>query len=164
MPQHAPDKKVIGRVEKVRFPLLGDTRIHARIDTGAQTSAIWVSEIAERDGRLGVVFFGEGSELYDGAVRYFDDFTYGMVASSNGQAEGRYKVRLSIKIGGKRIRARFSLADRSTQVYPVLIGRNILRGKFIVDVKRGAALKAKERQHSDRLQQAVRRARTGNKQ
>lgn len=146
------DKKTIGRIEKVDFPYLGVMGIHARVDTGAQTSAIWVSKVLEQDGRLGVVFFGEGSALYDGVMHYFDDFTLGMVASSNGQAEPRYKIRLSVRIGGKRIRARFTLADRSAQVYPVLIGRNILRGKFIVDVKEGAALVAHERQRSKALQ------------
>ena len=35
--------------------------------------------------------------------------------------------------------ATFTLADRSTQVYPVLIGRATLNGKFIVDVQKGVA-------------------------
>jgi hypothetical protein len=146
------DKKVIGRVEKVRFPYIGAKSVHARVDTGAQTSAIWASKVAEQDGRLGVVFYGASHPLYDGVMHYFDDFSLGVVASSNGQAETRYKVRLSIKIGGRRIRARFTLADRSTQVYPVLIGRNILRGKFVVDVKEGRVLKLAERQRSKTLQ------------
>jgi hypothetical protein len=146
------DKKVIGRVEKVAFPHLGVKGLHARVDTGAQTSAIWASVVAEKDGRLGVVFFGAGSPLYDGVTHYFDDFSYGMVASSNGQTEARYKIRLSVRIAGRRIRARFTLADRSTQVYPVLIGRNILRGKFVVDVKQGAALTSKELRRSKALQ------------
>jgi hypothetical protein len=149
------DKKIIGRVEKVRFPFIGKRAVHARIDTGAQTSAIWASKITDEQGRLGVVFYGQGHKLYDGIVHYFDDFTYGMVASSNGHAEPRYKVRLSVKIGGRRLRARFTLADRSTQVYPVLIGRNILRGKFVVDVKEGAALVTKERERSAALQARI---------
>ncbi|HSX29775.1 MAG TPA: RimK/LysX family protein [Candidatus Saccharimonadales bacterium] len=157
MPSSIPKKKIIGRVEQVIFPFIGQQPVHARIDTGAQTSAIWASVITQQDGRLGVVFFGKGHPLYDGVVHYFDDFTYGMVTSSNGQAEPRYKIRLSIKLGGKRIRARFTLADRSTQVYPVLIGRNILRGKFVVDVKQGTALKTAERIHSAALQSRLER-------
>ncbi|HSX31868.1 MAG TPA: RimK/LysX family protein [Candidatus Saccharimonadales bacterium] len=148
------DKTIIGRVEVVAFPHIAKESLHARVDTGAQSSAIW-ARAKEEDGRLSVVFFDKGHPLYDGVAHYFDDFTYGMVASSNGQAEGRYKVRLSIKIAGKRIRARFTLADRSTQVYPVLIGRNILRGKFVVDVKQGNALVTREREHSDALQSKV---------
>jgi hypothetical protein len=146
------EKKIIGRVEKVRFPYTGSRSVYARVDTGAQTSSIWASNIEEQGGRLSVVFFGPDSEHYDGVTHYFDDFTITMVASSNGQAEPRYKVRLTVKLGGKKIRARFTLADRSTQVYPVLIGRNVLRGKFVVDVKQGKALKNTEKQRSQALQ------------
>ena len=60
-----------------------------------------------------------------------------MVASSNGAVQRRYAVRLLVKIKGKKIRGYFTLADRSQQAYPVLIGRNILRGKFLVDVESG---------------------------
>jgi hypothetical protein len=44
------------------------------------------------------------------------------------------------------------------QVYPVLIGRNVLRGKFIVDVKRGKPLIHQERLRSMRLRQRLLRS------
>ena len=44
-------------------------------------------------------------------------------------------IKMLVIISGKKIRARFTLANRSTQKYPVLVGRNILRRKFVVDVK-----------------------------
>ncbi len=145
-------KTIIGRVEKISFPELDGGAVLARIDTGAQTSAIWVSRAEVVHDRLEVVFFGKGHPNYTGKVYYFDEFTHGMVASSNGQAEARYKIRLLLKISGKKIRARLTLADRSTQVYPVLIGRNVLRGKFIVDVNLGAPLKDTENARSKALQ------------
>jgi hypothetical protein len=36
-------------------------------------------------------------------------------------------------------------------VYPVLIGRNVLLGKFIVDVKKGKSLKEAERKRTEDL-------------
>lgn len=144
--------KIIGRVEPVALPEVGIEESYARIDTGAQTSAVWATSVDLKDGRLGVKFFGEGHPLYTGKIHYFDTFTSTIVASSNGHAEKRYKVKLLVCISGKRIRARFTLADRSRQVYPILIGRNVLRGKFVVDVTLGTPLIDKEEQHSQTLQ------------
>lgn len=146
-----PDKKVIGRAEKVSFPELTSEIVPVRIDTGARTSAIWVSAAEEREGVLLVVFFGPGSELYTGEKLSFEQFDRTVVASSSGHVQTRYKVRLLVKLKGKKIRAWFTLADRSTQVYPVLIGRNVLLGKFIVDVKKGRSLREGERLRTESL-------------
>lgn len=151
--QQDKQRKIIGRVEKIKLPEQFDVALHARIDTGAQTSAVWASSVEIVDDRLAVVFLGPEHPAYTGAVCYFDEFTHGMVASSNGQAELRYKIKLLVSIGGKKIRATFTLANRATQVYPVLIGRNILRGKFLVDIKLGEPLTKLERERSKLLQQ-----------
>lgn len=146
------EKKLIGRAEQVGFPELGFSKIPTRIDTGARTSSIWASSVLERDGKLEVVFFGEGSMHYDGVKHTFDTYEETVVASSNGHAQTRFKVRLLIGLRGKRIRAWFTLADRSTQVYPVLVGRNVLAGKFVVDVKKGQVLREAEQQRTQSLQ------------
>jgi len=138
-------KKILGRAEKLAFSELGFNNIPARIDTGAKTSSIWASSVREEEGRLEVVFFGSKSNHFTGAVHRFTQFDQTVVASSTGHAQTRYKVRLLVGLRGKRIRAWFTLADRSTQVYPVLIGRNVLAGKFVVDVKKGRVLKTAER-------------------
>lgn len=146
------EKQIIGRVEKVSFPELGIGTIHARVDTGAQTSALWVSRAEVVDDRLEVIFFGKDHPEYNGKVHYFDEFTHGMVASSNGHSQLRYKIRVLIKIANKRIRATITLADRSTQAYPMLVGRNVLRGKFVVDVKAGEPLLGAEKSRSATIQ------------
>lgn len=152
-----PGKKLIGRVETASFPELGIKDVYARIDTGAKTSAISVSHAEVENGKLAVIFFSKKDPQYSGIKHFFRDFSSGMVASSNGQAELRYKIRILISIGGKRIRARFTLADRSMQTYSTLVGRNILRGKFIVDVNLGKPLKAEEQRRSDELQKQLKR-------
>ncbi len=149
------EKKIIGRAEKLSFPQIGIDSLYARIDTGAKTSAISVSRADVVDGRLEVIFFDSTSEYFVGTKHRFDWFERSIVASSNGQTEERYKIKLLVVLKGKKIRARFTLTDRSTQVYPVLIGRNVLNGKFIVDVQRGQPLKEAEKVRSEKLQSSL---------
>lgn len=146
------DLTVIGGVEEVSFPELNVRKIHARIDTGAKTSAIWASNIAEIDGKLSFVLFGPESKYYTGQPLSARQYTKRVVASSNGMTQERYLIKLLLEISGKRMRASFTLADRSTQVYPVLIGRRVLSGRFLVNVKQGKRLTEEERRRSKELQ------------
>lgn len=130
----------IGRAEFVNLPDVGLEKVPARIDTGARTSAIWASDIHEHDGKLAFKLFGPDSDLYSGETLSTADYSRRLVASSTGHVEERYTVKLRVTLGGRKIRATFTLANRATQVYPMLVGRNILRGKFIVDVKLGKPL------------------------
>lgn len=137
-------KEIIGQVEKVHFPELKSNNLHARIDTGAKTSSIHASKANVKNDILKVVFFSEGNRHYSGEEQLFTNFSTTVVASSNGMVQNRYKIKLKVIINHRIINASFTLADRSTQVYPVLVGRNILRGKFIVDINLGTPLIAKE--------------------
>lgn len=144
-------KKTVGRAEKLSFPELGYIDVPARIDTGAKTSSLWATDISVHDGAISAVLFGKDSPLYTGEKITFDQHDTTVVSTSTGEVQERYKVRILVKIKGKKIRAWFTLADRSTQVYPVLIGRNVLLGKFIVDVKKGETLKEQEQQRTASL-------------
>lgn len=146
------DKKIIGRAEAVSFPDLELEKVPARIDTGAKTSAVWASRVHVQGAALEVVLFDPSSSHYTGKTLTFSQFEPVNVASSSGHVQQRYKVRLLVKIKGKKVRAWFTLADRSSQVYPVLIGRNVLLGKFVVDVKKGKPLTTAERERSAQLQ------------
>jgi hypothetical protein len=129
--------KIVGRAENVAFPECNLHDVPARIDTGATTSAVWASGMQVKDGLLSFVFFDKQSPLYNGERHEITDFEEIVVASSNGTTQRRYKVQLLVKLKGKKVRAAFTLANRATQVYPVLVGRNVLLGKFLVDVKKG---------------------------
>lgn len=59
-----------------------------------------------------------------------------MVRNSTGQEHIRYRAKLSAVIRGKKVRAYFTLADRSRNNFPVLIGRRTLSGRFLVDPSR----------------------------
>jgi hypothetical protein len=129
------NKIVIGPAEPVNFPVLHLASVPARIDTGAKTSAIWASSVRQDGDTVRAVLFGEESKYYTGEELSFGHFEAVLISTSTGSVEKRYKVYVSVELHGRRVRASFTLADRSQQVYPVLIGRNVLLGKFIVDVK-----------------------------
>ena len=145
-------KSLVGRAEQIFLPQHGTETVPARIDTGAKTSSLWASNIEVRDGVLYYTFFDKGSPLYTGERHQTTQFEKTVVASSIGETQERYKVQVLVTLKGRKIRGRFTLSDRSKQVYPVLIGRNILRGKFVVDVQEGKSLYQEERQRSKFLQ------------
>lgn len=151
MQENKKQKVTIGRAERVAFPLLGGAELYARIDTGAKTSSIWASDVTERADGLAVRFMSPQDDIYQQEIvfRHYDKVR---VASSMGHQQVRYRIKLPIILKGRRIVATFTLSDRSTQVYPVLIGRSTLHGKFIVDVTKGTPLKEKEAARTAALQ------------
>lgn len=128
-------KPIIGSTEYVEVEDVKN--IPAKIDTGADSSSIWASDIAvEKDGTLSFKLFDKQSPLYTGQPIERKDYRVKIVRSSNGDEEIRYQVGLSLSVRGKKIRAMFTLADRSKNNFPILIGRRTLKGKFLVDVSK----------------------------
>jgi hypothetical protein len=148
MNQTDKELTVIGRAERVDLPRLGITDIPAKIDTGADASSIWATNVTETPEGLSFVLFGPDSEFYTGEVLHAAPGSYRdiRVANSFDQREMRYKVKLSIRIKGKLVNGSFTLADRATKTYPILIGKRLLYRKFLVDVATGQPLIDKERE------------------
>jgi hypothetical protein len=150
------DLAMIGRAEQVELVDLRLKNVPAKIDTGADISAIWVSSAQEKEGELHCVFFGPGSPYYTGeTVKIIKNYKLTRVANSFGHKELRYKVKLRIRVKGRLIRATFTLSDRSSKTYPVLLGRRLLQGKFAVDVTQGKALRAVEKTKARQLKQEL---------
>ncbi len=124
---------VIGGVEPVYF-LPINAPFAARIDTGAETSSIDVSDMRffERDGEKWVAF-----ELNHDGTQEHHRFEKKIVRKVNirriDEDEQRVAVMMTIKIGSEVITTEFTLANRTKFVYQALIGRNILKGRFMVD-------------------------------
>jgi len=124
---------IIGGVEPVYF-LPINTPFSARIDTGAETSSIDVSEMRffERDGEKWVAF-----ELNHNGTQEHYRFEKKIIRKVNirrvDESEQRVSVMMTVKIGSEVITAEFTLANRAKFVYQALIGRNILKGRFMVD-------------------------------
>lgn len=130
----------IGTVELVSLP---DDRIHdvpAKVDTGADSSAIWASNIELKDGKLHFNFFAPGSAYYRKKRIVTTAFKTTSVKNSFGHEEFRYKIRIKVQIGEHTFTRWFSLADRSRNTYPILLGKNFLKNRFVVDVARKYAV------------------------
>lgn len=125
--------KIIGEVEPV-YLLPVRTPFQARIDTGAQTSSIDASDIRhfERDGEKWVSFTVTNRQ--SGEKQCFEKKMVDQVYIKRvNESEKRTLVEMEIKFGNETFTEVFSLADRSKFEYQALIGRNILRGRAIVD-------------------------------
>ena len=126
---------VIGSVESV---VIYPQKIvyDARIDTGATTSSMDARDVVmfERDRNKWVRFFivdredGKRYEIERPIVRTSKITRHGQ------KAEERQVVELTISMGNVVLVREFSLADRENFEYAVLIGRNVLQGKAVVDV------------------------------
>jgi hypothetical protein len=129
-------KVVIGRNEMIRFPDLAGSAIlgevEGRVDTGARSSSMHASnmELFEKDDGRWVRFDFEESIGLEARL-----WKQKYVRSSNGKKESRYFIKTHIKFGnGKKYPITLSLTDRSKMKFPVLLGRRLLVGRFLVDV------------------------------
>jgi hypothetical protein len=135
------EKKLIGRRELVSFPDLDIDEIEAKIDTGAFTSAIHCSDIHEEikpDGTKVICLdlLDPSHPQYNHKKLEFKEYDLREIKSSIGEKQERYVIRTKIKFYDEEIETEFSLSDRSDMKYPVLIGRKLLKGRFVVDVAR----------------------------
>lgn len=136
------DLVIIGRAEKINLRDFDLANVPAKVDTGADSSSLWVSNVIEKADGLYFVLFDPSSPYYTGVVQHFTKPDYSQIKVSNsfGHKEMRYKVKLRISVKGRNVRATFTLSDRSLKTYPILLGRRLLHGKFLVDVTSGSPI------------------------
>lgn len=131
-------KTVIGRREIVDFPKINLYGITAKIDTGAYTAALHCHDIEVREigNKLALHFklLDPTHPEYNEQEHIFYSFFEKDIKNSFGVLERRYVIKTSIRIAGRSIKSVISLTDRGNMRYPVLIGRKLLKNKFIVDV------------------------------
>ncbi|WP_452230352.1 MULTISPECIES: ATP-dependent zinc protease family protein [unclassified Lacinutrix] len=127
-------RKTIGRVDKIDFPKLDLYNIDVKIDTGAYTSAIHCSQIIVDGENLKCTFYSKGHPNFSGKEVIFENFTKTNVKSSNGFKENRFKVKSEVVFFGKTYKINLTLSTREEMRFPVLIGRQFLKRKFLVDV------------------------------
>ena len=135
----------IGTTEVVSLPDYGIDGVMAKIDTGADSSSIWASKIVEVDGELRFTLFGPSSPHYKNQEVKTRKYSLVTVKNSFGQREVRYKVAVKIEMAERIIRVNITLANRSNNRFPILIGKKTLRGKFLVDVSKPNAKSANNR-------------------
>lgn len=129
--------EIIGSTELVE--IAGVKNVPAKIDTGADFSAVWASDInMESDGTLSFSLFDTKSPLYNKNRLKTTEYRVIQVRSSHGDKQIRYRVKLPLVINGKTIETIFTLANRSHNSFPVLIGRHTIEDKFLIDVSRAS--------------------------
>lgn len=129
-------KQIIGMTDLVDFPDLGLFDVQAKVDTGAYTSALHCKnvQVVQSGLRSKLSFLlidktGENARQF-----YSSQFSQRMIRNSFGIAEKRYVIKTRIVLFGISIRAEFTLADRENLKNPVLLGRKLLKNRFLVDV------------------------------
>lgn len=132
---HQSELAIIGSTEFIDVASI--KHIPAKIDTGADSSSIWVSHIqVTKDGILHFQLFDEGSPYYTGEELTRKDYKVAVIRNASGHEEVRYRTHLSAVIKGHKIKVLFNLSDRSKNNFPILIGRRTISGKFLVDVSK----------------------------
>jgi len=128
----------------------GVSDVPAKIDTGADSSSIWASNICvDPENRLNFCLFGPESPLYTGEVIVAEKYGVQRVRTSIGEVTVRYRVSLPIVAAGRRVRVSFTLYDRSNNNFPVLLGRKTLKNRFLVDVARTETERPPKMDNSD---------------
>lgn len=127
---HGQQATVLGAVEKVKILPWGLT-LDARVDTGAAKSSM--AAVDMRVTGKEVEFSLPGVAIKQ-RVR-LPIHSWVQVRTNLGK-ERRPVVQMEICVAGQRLRTVLNLDDRQGLKYPMLLGRETLRGRFLVDVGR----------------------------
>lgn len=130
----------IGWREWVALPSLEIAHIKVKVDTGARSSALHAHKLTifEEAAQTWVHFIVHPlQESHTSSV----DVTLPlhdmrMVKSSNGRSERRPVIRTDISLMGQRWPIDITLTRRDAMGFRMLLGRQALRGRFMVDVGR----------------------------
>ena len=127
----------VGWREWVGLPLLGVAHVKAKVDTGARTSALHAEdlELFDRDGEPWARFHVLPHQRSDddpvtATARVVDERE---VRSSSGATDHRPVILTEIQLVGTTVTAEVTLTTRDEMGFRMLIGREALRGRFVVD-------------------------------
>ncbi len=143
---HLNKLELIGSEEWCVFETLGIPAIKARVDSGAKTSSIQAANIKlfSRGAQEWVKF--EVNPLQDNRAiaveceaKLVDRRT---VRSSSGISEERVVIKVPISMGNKTFDIELTLASRDTMEFRMLLGREALSGRYIVNPAASFCLKS----------------------
>lgn len=128
--------QVLGRHDRIDLPALGVHNLHAKIDTGAYSCSLHCQKAEVVDGNLEFVLLDDEHPEFTGMKFVFSKYEQRLIKNSFGVVEKRFVIETTIRIFGEDIITRFSLSNRGSLKFPVLLGRKILRNRFLIDVRR----------------------------
>ena len=113
----------MGKIEKV---MVENQTVKARIDSGNSSHSVIDARDLKIEGKM-VEFTFNGKKYKKKIVEYVN------IHVGSGVREDRPVVEMNFKIGGKTFKdTRFSLADRSENIYPVLLGNRFMEQNNVV--------------------------------
>jgi hypothetical protein len=130
------DRVVIGKREQISIVELELYDLDAKVDTGADSSALHCDDIVidESEKKVSFTLLDAVHEAYHGKRITYPLHTIKKVKSSNGQVQQRAAISVSVEFLGQRYESIITLTNRKDMKFPMLIGRKFLEGRFLVDV------------------------------
>ena len=131
------EKQIVGCVEQCALPDIGINAIEVRIDTGAKTSSLHADNLEEfsKDGEKWLRYeIHPNVHNVDEVVKCESKIIRKpRIKSSNGLSERRYLIKTTLILGNQQWEIDLTLTDRALMKYPMLLGRQGMRGKVLVD-------------------------------
>lgn len=133
-------KPTIGWREWIALPELGVDAIKVKVDTGARSSALHAFDVRsyERDG-VEYVRFTIHPRQRDATVSIDAEcpvVARRWVTSSSGHRTRRPVIRTSVELFGRTWPIEVTLTNRDAMGFRMLLGRQALRRRFLVDVSK----------------------------
>lgn len=131
-----PQLIVLGWREWLAIPDLGIAAIKAKVDTGARSSSLHVESLeeVERKGQTWLKFAVATDAARNRVVTCIAPaLDRRTVTDSSGHTAQRWFIRAAIVIAAARWEVEINLTDRCNMLFPMLLGRTALRGRFVVD-------------------------------
>lgn len=138
MPKKKAKKQtIIGWREWVSFPDLGVERIKAKIDTGARTSSIHAFQVHEFSDRgaphVEFVVHPRQRRRQPEIICHAPIIDKRLITSSTGDRQERCVILTPVLFGDTIWPIELTLANRDVMGFRLLIGRQALRGRFLID-------------------------------
>jgi len=130
------DVTTLGWRERLALPMLGIPLLKAKLDTGARSSSLHVDtlESFERAGdtwlRFSVSVGGRHRIAVTCETLALDRRS---VTDTGGRRTLRWFIRTDVVLAGQRFAVDINLTDRRHMLFPMLLGRSALHGRFAVD-------------------------------
>ncbi|WKZ81853.1 MAG: RimK/LysX family protein [Acidimicrobiia bacterium] len=132
----AETKQTVGWREWVGLPDLGIPRIEAKIDTGAVSSSIDVSRVRlipdDSGDRVRFLVHLDRDRTVEAEAPIVDVRTI-RNPGRGGREEERVVIRTTLEVAGEHWSIDVNLARRNRMQYRMLIGREAMKGRVVVD-------------------------------
>lgn len=131
---------VIGWREKIALPELGIPEIKAKIDTGARSSALHAFDVEtfEQNGKMMVRFkvHPYQRDTHHTLTAEAVLLDQRQVRNSGGHAQWRPVIQTMVELDGERWSIELTLTNRDVMGFRMLLGRQAVRQRFLVDAGR----------------------------